>query len=275
MPHWKNVLGYQNGNNLTSLRTKFRRLSMLRHPNRNGGSTTAFQELLSAWHKAQESMGNNWRRDHNNTRRRTPPPPPTPAPPRRNRTTLIIQTFKHLPGQTEPIDGVLYLHHIALNQMSYKRLYKTIARQSPGATYITANFENLGTQYQRNRQVSAEAILRFPAVVHTWVSPQWTHDLPSQWVFDVEKKKFVYHYRAAAARPPPPNRRNNNRYFLHPRTGAHIGKHTPRGRILGALQAGMRCTFDCASDEICNPATMRCVKRSSELGRFLVSLGLR
>ena len=53
MAPWQTVLGYQSGNDLSSLRKKYMKLALKHHPNK-GGTTAAFQALSSAWNDAQK-----------------------------------------------------------------------------------------------------------------------------------------------------------------------------------------------------------------------------
>ena len=393
--NWKDVLGYESGNNLNRLRTKYKRQSLRRHPNRPGGSTEAMQELGRAWEKAQEHFGMNWRRAAETPEPAGPSAPPRTAAAPRKQERMLVQGKVH-----EGPSGLSYYTSIKLtvkDRMKYKTLYQQIARTYPAAYYITGTFDGKPTRQHPGKLVNLNEFKKYPPFFHVWKGSAWLQK--SEIVYSVQDGsngnyifkerdtlntehhlsiEFILHkygsnvgqgqvvtlpvrtsWKDVYARvsrefpgmlirirlrrtnttwhtaqlaswdvpqfildmlpefnlyPPvvelfpasaPPdgmyydparqqivdkrnnirNNRNNkkrkrnnntnNRIYRHPKTGAAIYASTWRGQILGAMQAGMRCTRACPPGYICSPATMQCYPVTTERGKFLVSLGLR
>ncbi len=61
MTSWREVLGATNANTLTTLKQKYRKLALERHPNKPTGTTAAFQSLQRAWENAQRHFASSAR----------------------------------------------------------------------------------------------------------------------------------------------------------------------------------------------------------------------
>lgn len=79
MNSWREVLGVTTENTLATLRQKYRKLALERHPNKPTGNTVAFQRLQNAWEKAQRHFAGS-SAPRPSTSRPAPRPTSRPAP---------------------------------------------------------------------------------------------------------------------------------------------------------------------------------------------------
>ena len=191
--NWKGVLGYENGNTVNTLRSKYKRQSLRVHPNRPGGSTEAMQELGRAWEKAQEHFGRNWRRAAETPEPAAPPRPPPPPPrPRvyRRQKHMTLWGKMHSPNANS---RTVLCHLTIRDNMMYDTVYKNIARKYPSARYITSTFEGQPTAEHVKKRVDLNNFERRPEMFHLW--SVWTNE-PSI-VYSVQAEKFILKQRNA------------------------------------------------------------------------------
>lgn len=169
---------------------------------------------------------------------------------------------------------------------SYHQRYMTLRTKLDGTNSHHDVEAHMRNEFEYNFQRNAEAELHICVTL-------WNQDPPPVY-YDRHRREFVVvvpSRSAASVRSShgftsvksnsagnnnnnATSSRNNATNIIHPKTGRKIKRTSPRGRILAALAAGVRGSRTCASDEICNPATQKCVKKDSEIGRFLLRLGL-